>query len=339
VIWGQYLRVNHAILIRALPADRLEDFVNDWLAQRCKDYHSHELWRGTGDMGRDVTGYVTDKRMEGPWDNFQCKQLSKTLSESSTFVELGKIFMHAAGGAYTLPRSYSFVAPHGVARSVQQFIAHPERFKNAFLARWDTDIAGRLVDNQSILLTPRIEAKIKAFDFTQIHWLDATRLVDDPACKPALVKWFGEDPGRSPRGIVPTEIQASESAYIGQILKLYEEKGPGTYPDAAAALASPEFGMHLRDQRTRFFDSVAFDRFYRDSTPEDYLVTFKDEIYHGVVETHGDDYANGLARLSQVMRQAAILQPSGILCKHAGPQVKQGTCHQFANEGRLPWHR
>lgn len=290
-------------------------------------------------MGRDVTGYVTNKRMEGPWDNFQCKQLSKVLSETSTFVELGKIFMHSADDAYTLPRSYTFVAPCGVARAVQQFIAHPERFRQAFLDRWDTDIAGRLVEKKTILLTAKIEAKIQAFDFTQIHWLDAARLVDDPACKPALVKWFGEDPGPSPRGVVPVEIQASESAYISQLLKLYEEKGPGTYPNAATALASPDFSTHLRDQRTRFFDSVAFDRFYRDSTPEDYLVAFKDEIYHGVVEIHNDDHVNGLARLSQVMRQAAILQPSGILGKHAGPQVKQGTCHQFANEGRLPWYR
>jgi very-short-patch-repair endonuclease len=84
---------------------------------------------------------------------------------------------------------------------------------------------------------------------------------------------------------------------------------------------------------------VEFDRFYRDSTPDEYLVNFKDEIYHGVVEIHGDHHANGLARLSQVMQRAAILQPSGILGRHAGTQVKQGTCHQFANEGRLPWHR
>ena len=332
------MRINHAVLIRALPPDRLEDFVNDWLAQRYKDYYSHELWRGTGDMGRDVTGYVTDKRMEGPWDNFQCKQLSKALSESATFVELGKIFMHSADGAYSLPRSYIFVAPRGVARAVQQFIAHPERFRKAFLDRWDTDIAKRLVDNQTISLTSEIEAKIIAFDFTRIYWLDAARLAEDPACKPVLVKWFGDDPGPSPRGIVPAKIQADESTYISQLLKLYEEKGPGVFPDAVSALSSPEFGQHLRDQRTRYFDSVAFDRFYRDSTPEDYLAAFKDDIYHGVVETHGDDYVTGLARLNKVMQQAAILQPSGILGKHAGTKVKQGTCHQFANEGRLPWH-
>ncbi len=331
------MRLNHAILIRALPPDRLEDFVNDWLACRLKDYYEHELWRGTGDLGRDVTGYVTDKRMEGVWDNFQCKQLSKPLSETSAFVELGKIFMHSAAGAYALPRAYAFVAPRGVTRGVQQLIAHPERFKNAFLARWDADIAGRLVENQTVVLTPKIAAKIDAFDFTRIRWLDAARLVDDPASKPALVKWFDEDPGPSPRGVVPAEIQSGESVYISQLLKVYTEKGPQAYPTAAAALASAEFGTHLRDQRTRFFDSIAFDRFYRDSTPEEYLVNFKDEVYHGVVETHAADHESGMTRLREVMRQAAILRPSGILGKHAAPQVKQGTCHQFANEGRFSW--
>lgn len=333
------MRPNYAILVRALPADRLEDFVNAWLAQRVKEYVGHELWRGTGDMGRDVTGYLTAERMEGPWDNFQCKQLSKTLSETAAFVELGKIFMHSASGAFSLPRSYTFVAPRGVVRAVQQLVAHPEQFRAEFFKRWDTEIAGRLVERKVIPLSAEIAEKIRDFDFRQVHWLDAARIVDHAAAKPALVHWFGEDPGRSPRGAVPEEVQLEESAYIGQLLRLYEEKGGGSYPTATAALASPDFGTHLRDQRARFFDAVAFDRFYRDSTPDDYLVTFKDEIYHGVVDTHGEDYPNRLARLTQVMKAAAFLQPSGILGKHAGPQIKQGTCHQFANEGRLPWDR
>lgn len=333
------MRLNHAIQIRALPSDQLEEFVDDWLEQRYKEYHGHELWRGTGDMGRDVTGYVTAQRMEGDWDNYQCKQLSIMLSEPAAFVELGKIFMHSAAGAYSLPRRYHFIAPKGVARQVQQFIAHPERFRQAFLDRWETDIARRLVDKQVIPLSPEIEAKVRAFDFTQIHWFDAVRLVNDPAAKPVMVKWFNQDPGPFTREAVPDDVQPGESAYIGQLLKLYSEKGPGTYPNAAAALASAEHGTDLRNQRTRFFDSMAFDRFYRDSTPEDYLITFKDEIYLGVVDTHGDEHPTGLAKLREVMKQAANLQPSGVLGKYAGPQVKQGTCHQFANEGRLPWHR
>jgi hypothetical protein len=333
------VRRNYAILISTLKPDELEEFVDDWLAQRFKDYHSHELWRGTGDMGRDVTGYVTAQRMEGLWDNYQCKQLSKPLSEVAAFVELGKIFMHVGAGAFALPRAYFFVAPRGVTRAVQQLVAHPERFRSAFLERWNTEIAGRLVEKQNVPLNPAIEAAIKAFDFTRIDWFDSARLSNDSSCKVALVRWFHDDPGPSPRGSVPEEIQASESAYVSQLLRVYEATGPGTYADAAAALASPEFGANLREQRIRFFDAVAFERFYRDSTPADYVTNFKEEVYHGVVDTHRDMHANGYVRLGKVMQQAAGLQAPGVLGRHAGPKVKQGTCHQLANEGLLPWDR
>lgn len=333
------MRLNHAAQIGALSPSQLEEFVNDWVGQRCKEYHSHELWRGSGDMGRDVTGYVTDRRLEGPWDNFQCKQLDQKLSEKAAFVELGKIFKNSADGAFELPRNYYFVAPMGVVRNARDYIAHPEKFRKAFLDRWDVYIADELVEKQTVKLTPAIEVKIRAFDFRNVHWLDATSLANDPACKPSLVAWFDLDPGPGPRGKVPAEILASESAYIGQLLKVYNETGPGTYPDAADALDCPSVGPHLRIQRTRFFDSAAFDRFYRDSTPAEYLQNFRDEIFHGVVDIHGSEHSDRKVRLNEVMKQAAALHASGILGKHASPQVKQGTCHQLANEGVLPWDR
>ncbi len=331
--------MSHAAQICALSPSQLEEFIDDWIAQRVKEYHAHELWRGTGDMGRDVTGYVTGHRLEGAWDNFQCKQLTSKLSERSAFVEMGKIFMHAANGEFALPRAYYFIAPYGLVRAARDLIAHPEKFRQAFLSIWDTMIAPYLVHNQVIKLTPAIEAKIQAFDFTKVDWLDATRLAKHPACKPALVKWFDEDPGPWPRSAVPDSIQISESAYIGQLLKVYGEKGPGTYPDVATALACPAVGPNLRQQRTRFFDSVAFERFYRDSTPEEYLKNFRDEIYLGVVDVHEATHPSRYVRLGKVMQQAAVLQASGVLGKHASPPVKQGTCHVLANEGLLPWDR
>ena len=135
-------------------------------------------------MGRDVVGYATPHRHEGEWDNFQCKQLSARLSEKDAFVELGKIFMHAAAGDYSLPRSYTFVAPKGVVRNVQNFIAHPSRFRQAFLNTWDAIIAPELVENQIVPLTPEIRDAIERFAFEHIYWLDAVGLADDPYAKP-----------------------------------------------------------------------------------------------------------------------------------------------------------
>ena len=302
------MRKNYPGLISVLNAAELEDFVDDWLEQRYKDYHSHERWSGTGDRGRDVTGYVTDRRMDGPWDNYQCKQLSTKLSEKALFVELGKIFMHSAAGTYSLPRAYTFVAPLGVVRKVREFVAHPDTLKQAFLDLWNTYIADDLVENATVTLSPEIEGKIRAFNFAQVHWLDASRLAKDPACMPALVKWFDADPGQSPRGIVPDAIQDNESAYLSQLVCIYEERGPGTYADPEAALACPTHGEHLRIQRTRFFDATAFDRFYRDSTPVDFVKTFRHEVHSGVVDVHQDEHSSKFTRLNKVMQQAALLR-------------------------------
>ena len=97
-------------------------------------------------MRRDVTGHLTAHRVEGAWDNFQCKQLSNKLSETFAFAELGKIFMHAAAGAYSLPNSYTFVAPRGVVRRVQHFVAHLQAFQQAMIDQWDLLAADGLVE-------------------------------------------------------------------------------------------------------------------------------------------------------------------------------------------------
>jgi hypothetical protein len=273
------MRPNYAARVIALNDERLEAFVKDWLTRRTRDYVQCERWSGAGDMGRDVVGYVTTRRHEGPWDNFQCKQLQARLSERAAFLELGKIFMHAAADAFTLPREYTFIAPRGVVRNVQTFIAHPERFRRACIDKWDEYCAPDLVENTTVSLTPEILAMISAFDFEKVFALDAAKLVDDQYIKPALVEWFDDDPGEAPRGVTPDELLDEEAPYLCQLVEAYGERIGSTFADTAAALADVRWGGHLRDQRTRYFDAVEFKRYYRDSTPGDYLETFQQDIY------------------------------------------------------------
>jgi C-terminal domain 6 of the ABC-three component (ABC-3C) systems len=336
---SRQLRPNYAVQITALPDERLEAFVSDWLARRTRDYFAHERWSGAGDMGRDVVGYVTSQRHEGEWHNFQCKQLLARLSETAAFVELGKIFMHAANGDYTLPGAYYFVSPRGVVRNVQAFIAHPERFRQAFVDRWDTVVAPRLVDNATVPLSHGIRAAIAAFDFTRVYSFDAVRLVEDPFAKPVLVHWFNDDPGPAPVGVPPADLQREEAVYVEQLVDLYAQRSGETFSGPHAVLQHEDWGPHLRNQRTRFFEAAEFDRYYRDSTPADYLVTFKEELYHGVADIFADNHKDGLERVTKVLAQAASVLPSGVLGRHARVQVKQGTCHHFANEGRWAWKR
>jgi hypothetical protein len=333
------LRRNYAIDISTLPDERLEALVSDWLGHRAKYYHSRERWSGPGDLGRDVVGYVTAARHEGDWDNYQCKQLSTRLSETAAFLELGKIFMHTANREYRLPRAYYFVAPRGVVRNVKSFIAHPDRFRQAFLDRWDAQIASELVENSKIALSDGIRAAIGNFDFTQVHVLDSVVLADDAAMRPVLVQWFGADPGPAPRGVVPPSVAPEEAAYLSQLVELYGERDGGTFSSPDAVLQHVTWGGHLRTQRTRYFEAAAFDRYYRDSTPPEFLVAFKDDVHHGVVDVYGDNHRDGLDRVNKVLAQAAQVSASGVLGTHAGPAVKQGTCHHFANDGLMPWKR
>lgn len=66
-------------------------------------------------------------------------------------------------------------------------------------------------------------------------------------------------------------------------------------------------------------------------------MAFKEELYHGIADVYSDTHRDGLDRVIKVLTQAANVSPSGVLGRHARVPVKQGTCHHFANEGRLPW--
>jgi hypothetical protein len=332
------MRPNYAANLLALPDERLEA-VKDWLTVRTRHYVACERWSGSGDMGRDVVGYASNSRHEGEWDNFQCKQLSTRLSEASAFLELGKIFMHAAAGEYSLPRAYIFVAPKGVVRNVQTFVAHPERFRKACKDKWSEFCAPHLIENKTVELTPEIEAKIAAFNFRNVEALDAGKLIDDPSIKPVLVRWFGDDPGEAPRGVAPSSLTTEESSYISQLVEAYGERVGKPFDSAIAVLADPNWGEHLRDQRTRFFEAAAFKRYYRDSTFPEILDMFTEDIYYGIIETHREDHTDTLTRVNEVMKEAKSVMPTGILGSYGRVPVKQGICHHFANEGRLPWKR
>ena len=245
--------------------------------------------------------------------------------------------MHAAAGEFKLPRAYYFVAPKGVVRNVQTYIAHPERFRAACSANWPEFCANYLVEGKPVPLTPEISAMIASFDFKEVYALDANSLVNDRFIKPVLVQWFGHDPGEAPRGSVPGSLQAEEAVYLRQLADVYGEQTGAVCASAEAVLADPRWSSHLRTQRTRYFEAAEFKRYYRDSTPAQYLNTFQDDIYDGVIDVYENQHTDKLDRVKKVLTQAANIQASGVLATYARVPVKQGICHHFANEGRLSW--
>ena len=128
----QNVRIDRLIL--ALTDDELEAFVREWAAYK-KEYVEVQQFTAPGDMGRDVVGYLTKQRHDGPWHNYQCKQYARTLPTALGLAELGKILYYSHYGEFTLPTAYFFVAPRGVNRHLRRYISRPAELKAILLAQ------------------------------------------------------------------------------------------------------------------------------------------------------------------------------------------------------------
>ncbi len=331
--------INYGISLNGLQSDELELFVAHWLDVRRKQYVDWDLNPGSGDGGRDVVGFLTDAGYEGEWHNYQCKHLSTKLTLPAAILEIAKILMHAAAGDFSLPSKYIFVALRGVSRDAADEIRHPERFRRMIGRDWDALCARRLVKGKVILLSPEILTALASFNFKGVSIINANKLVLQPDIQPVLVRHFGADPGPvPPPGACPPVPTLAEAPYLRQLAAAYGSRAGVVGATAEDLLAHPVWGEHIRDQRVRYFHADRFERHYSERVFEEVLVAFGEEIYHGVVDTHRDrSHNDALDQIHAVMRAASAVQVTGVLKPHANPQVKQGTCHRFANEDRLPW--
>lgn len=333
------MSTDHVRGIQTLRPNELELFVDHWMSNKAKAYSATQVWAGTGDKGRDVVGFLSPQRFEGPWHLFQAKQLKSVLRMPDILPELAKVFHHANRDGTSLPAAYHFIAPQGAARAVLEGIGHPTRLRQTIIDQWDQNCATKIVERATVPLTSELLALIHRFDFSSVHLFDVYAILKDPHIRPTLVKFFGADPGPYASEGTPDAIADVEENYLAQIVQAYEERARASFPDVAAVLAHGEFREHLWEQRTRYFEAAYFKRHYRDNTLERELVDFGQQIYHGVVGAYRASYPDTLARIDGVTDRAASVVPAGILAPYARVEVKQGFCHHLANEGRLPWKR
>jgi hypothetical protein len=325
-------------LIIALGDDELEKFVREWAVQK-KEYAEVERFTGPGDMGRDVVGFLTKKRHEGPWHNYQCKQYGRTLPTAAGVLEVGKVLYYSSQGQFTPPTEFFFVAPRGVNRNLKRLIAKPEEFRQTLLDHWEEYCAFEISEGVHTPLDAPVRALIEEWDFSSIRAISVDTILSDPAAKPVLVSWFGADPGPPPAGTVPAGIEAREMPYIQQLIDAYGERERRGFANYADVRDHAAHGPHIGRQRERFFDADAFSRFYRDNTMSEEIDILRRDMLHGVIDTLGAHHPDSLARVDAVMTQAANVHPSGVLARYARVPVKQGICHHFANEGQLRWRK
>ena len=321
----------------ALDPAALEMFVHKWVSTQLHSYAAHDRYGGANDLGRDVVGFVTLDRHDGEWDNFQCKRYSDVLSDAMLFEDLGKVLFHASEGQFTPPRAFFFVAPKGFNRKAERFLDRPSEFKKEMLDDWDKRCGTRIRQGSPILLTDELREVIEAFDFRFVEGIDIDALLQKDGIDFALADTFGADPGDFPRVEMPHEIHLDENSYVQQLVAVYGSDAGTAFANADEVLAHPDLGQHLIIQRKSYYEAAAFRRHYRDNIEAKHIEAFDADMHNGVFYTYAAN--KGLKQVNAVMAQAAQVSVSGLFGKHdrATVAARQGTCHHFANEGKMPW--
>ena len=329
-----------AVKLKELDDDQLEEFVELFSERLGQGYHSVVRMGKANDKGRDVVGFLTLAKHEGPWHLYQCKRKTRgsALGLTEALVELGKTFFHHDAGAYrTLPTKYVFVAPRGVVGPLRDLILNPSDLRDRLLADWGsccaTGISGK--GGAPTPLTPRLTGLIRGYDFGKVEYLSETGIVKHQAARPALSRVLRLMPEEAPVGEAPCAVQAEEIEYLDQLRRVYGEARGADFATVADVLGDAQYGPDLGDHRTRFFEAAVFKRFHRDNTDPDALPAFEREVYLGVSGVHRR-HSNGLGRLHAVMDHASIM-PAAIAGRHARVPVRQGVCHHLANEGTMKW--
>lgn len=318
-------------------ADDLEIFVHHLVALEAATYLDHDRYGGSGDMGRDVAGFLTRDRHEGEWHNFQCKQYRRPLGVSYIFEELGKLFFHSSRGKFILPSRYVFVVPNNFSQPGRDLLDKKSELKRLLVDEWDTRCATKITKGVSIPMDDDIRAKIDEFDFSAIESWEHGKILTLPNVVFAAAKIFGDDPGEAPRGVVPAVVDPLAEHYGEQLRHLYSEHDGCTYPDAASVLAHEDHGEDFQLHRRRYFDAVEFERHFRVKLDGKNVDEYRENMMASVTDVYKSQ--SGLNRVRSVMTTAGTARVGGLFDRHSRvtPLVRQGTCHVFANEGTMPW--
>ena len=84
------MKVRFDRLIISMKDDELEQFCRRWV-ERKAGYFEVKRFGSSGDLGRDVVGFVTSSRHEGKWDNYQCKQYRARIDKGRGLLAIGKV--------------------------------------------------------------------------------------------------------------------------------------------------------------------------------------------------------------------------------------------------------
>lgn len=141
---------------------------------------------------------------------------------------------------------------------------------------------------------------------------------------------------------VPVDIDPSELPYVSALMDVYAEE------DGVESMTPDELEgnerrkRHFTRQREDYYNAEFVRRCMRDSytsEADDRFEELENEAYSGIVEVYDRDYANGRARLTNVLDRAVTLDFAKCWVRRStdwlGNSEKKGLCHVLVNDERI----
>ncbi|WP_332811437.1 ABC-three component system protein [Sphingomonas sp.] len=322
-------------LVRAYDATEWEIFISEW-QKGLSGYAAVKRLGGAGDLGRDVIGLASADACQGVWDNYQCKHYEIPLATPKACEDAGKIIFHAFRGEFAPPRMCSFVAPRGPTTELRDLLLNPDKFKAEVIATWDKRVAGRVVAGEKHVLVGALKAYVETYDFTSFCYATIDDILDGHRKTAYWASRFGGTLPPAPDGHTPAAIAPGETVYVGKLLEVYSEQAGVAMTSAADLDAHDQWKDDLQKQRVRFYDAEAFMAHYRDQTEPGTIEDFAEQI-HDAIEPAVATETGAFSRLTAALTSAAQTAPASVLAPRAKVRVKQGVCHQLANDDRVSW--
>jgi hypothetical protein len=321
--------------IRGYDAAEWEIFTHEW-QQGLKGYHQVKRLGGAGDHGRDIIGLCSAKGCEGDWDNYQCKNYEGLLQPPHASLAAGKIIFHAFRQVFMAPRRCIFVAPKGPTTALRDMLLNPTRFRAEVIDNWDVRVAGHVVEKETHTFTGDLAAYIQQYDFSSFGYITIEEMLGAYQKTAFWAQRFGGMlPAPNPC-TMPDDMMSHETVYVGKLLEVYAETTGEPISDVGDLDGHAKWKDDLQKQRVRFFDAEAFIATYRDQTQPGTTEDFANQIADAI-EPSLTTKGPGLDRLTKALTIAATTTPASVLSPQAKIRVKQGVCHQLANDGRVTW--
>jgi hypothetical protein len=327
---------------------KFEEMIGEWafyyLRNLKGEYKRVRRLGGSGDMGRDVIGYVDPDADPVIIDIYQCKHYGHPVQPSEFWPELAKLCIFTFLKKTPVPRKYYITAPQDCGPELSAFLDQPENLKRDFITVWKKPDKKKPLHKAkgggTYKLVGDLEAYVNAFDFKRITCKPILEVVDELRNVPhKYAPRFGGGLIKPPPVDMapPDEIAASEAGYVNCLLAAYRQHKCNS--SLTCELLTDYLEAHFKMSRVRYYCAETIREFSRDSLPEPYtFAQVQEQVYHNIFDTvHRPDFADGYYRVLEAAKVAQGTQINHPLRSYLKVASLQGICHQLANEGKVKW--